>query len=224
LKKARFLFNVTVPIWSHGRVARRRRRDRETTCSGRRLSCAYIQHRRLQANKVVRDIESTGGRALAIRASGTDAEAVRNAVTHTVHTFGRLDVLVNNAGYAILGPPDSFSLDDFDRMFSVNVRSAIETIQEACRYMGQCGRIINIGSGAAERMPWPEVGAYTMTKAAVAGLTRGLARDLGPRGITINNVQPGPTNTERLCSTPAFSHAQRYAFAHRILHRFSPSS
>jgi len=104
--------------------------------------------------------------------------------------------LVNNAGYAILGPPDSFSLDDFDRMFSVNVRAAFVPIQEACRYMGQGGRIINIGSGAAERMPWPEVGAYTMTKAAVAGLTRGLARDLGPRGITINNVQPGPTNTD----------------------------
>jgi len=108
--------------------------------------------------------------------------------------------LVNNAGYAILGPPDSFSLDDFDRMFSVNVRAAFVPIQEACRYMGQGGRIINIGSGAAERMPWSEVGAYTMTKAAVAGLTRGLARDLGPRGITINNVQPRPYEYRRKSS------------------------
>jgi 3-oxoacyl-[acyl-carrier protein] reductase len=148
------------------------------------------------ANEVVKLIESLGGKATAIRADNADADAVRLAVRKTIETFGRLDILVNNAGFAILGPPETFSLEDFDRVFAVNVRGAFVAIQEACKHMGEGGRIINIGSGAAERMPWPGVAVYTMTKSALAGLTRGLARDLGPRGITVNNVQPGPTDTD----------------------------
>ena len=101
-------------------------------------------------------------------------------------------MLVNNAGIAIVAPLDQFSLDDFDRMVAVNVRGVFVAAQEAARHMGDGGRIITIGSVNAERMPFAGGSVYAMTKAAVAGLTRGLARDLGPRGITVNTVQPGP--------------------------------
>jgi 3-oxoacyl-[acyl-carrier protein] reductase len=149
-----------------------------------------------QAEEVVRDIESAGGRAKAIRADGADAEAVRGAVAETVRAFGRLDVLVNNAGTLAMGPVEQFSLADFDRMVAVNVRAVFVATQEAARHMGPGGRIINIGSINAERMPFAGGSVYAMTKAAVAGLTRGLARDLGPRGITVNTIQPGPVDTE----------------------------
>ena len=149
-----------------------------------------------KAEEVVRAIEAAGGRALAIRADSADAEAVKNAVVETARTLGRLDVLVNNAGIAVVMPLDQFSLDDFDRMVAVNVRSVFVAAQEASRHMGEGGRIITIGSVNADRMPFAGGGVYAMTKAAVAGLTRGLARDLGPRGITVNNVQPGPIDTD----------------------------
>ena len=149
-----------------------------------------------KADEVVRAIESGGGRALAIRADSADAKAVKHAVAETVRTLGRLDVLVNNAGVVVVSPLDQFALDDFDRMVAVNVRGVFVATQEAARHMGEGGRIITIGSVNADRMPFAGGGVYSMTKAAVAGLTRGLARDLGPRGITVNNVQPGPVETD----------------------------
>ena len=149
-----------------------------------------------KADEVVRAIESAGGRAVAIRADSADADAVKQAVAETVRTLGRLDVLVNNAGIAVITPLDQYDLDDFDRMMAVNVRGVFVATQEAARHMGEGGRIITIGSVNADRMPFEGGGVYAMTKAAVAGLTRGLARDLGPRGITVNNVQPGPIDTD----------------------------
>jgi 3-oxoacyl-[acyl-carrier protein] reductase len=149
-----------------------------------------------KAEEVVRAIESAGGRATAIRADSADAGAVKHAVAGTVRTLGRLDVLVNNAGIAVVAPLDQFSLDDFDRMVAVNVHAVFVAVQEASRHMSEGGRIIAIGSVNADRIPFPGGGVYAMTKAAVAGLTRGLARDLGPRRITINNVQPGPIDTD----------------------------
>ena len=149
-----------------------------------------------QAEAVVRAIETEGGRALAIRADSADAEAIKSAVAETVRTYGHLDVLVNNAGIAVLKPLDEFTLDEFDRMVAVNVRGVFAAIREASRHLGEGGRIITIGSVNADRMPFAGGGVYAMTKAAVAGLTRGLARDLGPRGITVNNVQPGPVDTD----------------------------
>ena len=149
-----------------------------------------------KADEVVHAIESAGGRALAIRADSADANAVKHAVAETVRTLGRLDVLVNNAGVVVVSPLDQFALDDFDRMVAVNVRGVFVATQEAARHMGEGGRIITIGSVNADRMPFAGGGVYAMTKAAVAGLTRGLARDLGPRGITVNNVQPGPVDTD----------------------------
>jgi len=113
-----------------------------------------------------------------------------------VNSLDRLDVLVNNAGIATFAPMDKFSLEDFDRMVAVNVRAAFVAAQEASRHMSEGGRIIMIGSVNADRIPFAGGAVYGMTKAAVAGLVRGLARDLGPRGITVNNVQPGPVETD----------------------------
>lgn len=149
-----------------------------------------------KADEVVRAIVSAGGCALALRADSGDAGAVKGAVAETVRTLGRLDVLVNNAGIAKFAPLDEFALDDFDRMVAVNVRAVFVATQEAARHMTAGGRIITIGSVNADRMPFAGGSIYAMTKAAVAGLTRGLARDLGPRGITVNNVQPGPVDTD----------------------------
>jgi 3-oxoacyl-[acyl-carrier protein] reductase len=149
-----------------------------------------------KAAEVVAAIEAAGGQALAIRADSADVAAVKRAVAETVRRLGHLDILVNNAGVLVVAPLDAFSLDDFDRMVAVNVRGVFVAIQEASRHMGAGGRIITIGSVNADRVPFQGGGVYAMTKAAVAGLTRGLARDLGPRGITVNNVQPGPVDTD----------------------------
>jgi 3-oxoacyl-[acyl-carrier protein] reductase len=149
-----------------------------------------------RAAEIVRAIETVSGKALAVRADAGDVEAVKTAVAKTVQTFGRLDILVNNAGTAIIKPVDDLTLDDFDRIVAVNVRGLFIATQEAVRHMGVGGRIINIGSINSDYVPFRGGSLYVMSKAAVAGLTKGLARDLGPRGITINNVQPGPTDTE----------------------------
>lgn len=149
-----------------------------------------------RAEEVVQAIQADGQRGLAIQADSADAQAVKNAVAQTVETLGRLDILVNNAGVAVIAPLEEFSLEDFDRLVAVNVRAVFVATREAARHMGEGGRIITIGSTNAERMPFAGGGVYAMTKAAVAGLTRGLSRDLGPRGITINNVQPGPVDTD----------------------------
>ena len=149
-----------------------------------------------KADEVVRAIESNGGHALAIRADSADAEAVRNAVAATVQAFGGLDILVNNAGIATLAPIDEFKLAEFDRLIAVNVRGVFVAAQEAVRHMKQGGRIINIGSVNSDLMPFAGGSVYALTKGAVASFTRGLARDLGPRGITVNNIQPGPVDTD----------------------------
>lgn len=141
-------------------------------------------------------IIAKGGKALAIHADSADAEAIRRAVNDSVKAFGRLDILVNNAGVLAIAPLDEFKLEDFDRTLAINVRSVFIATQEAARHMGEGGRIINIGSTNADRMPFAGGGPYAMSKAALVGLTKGLARDLGPRGITINNVQPGPVDTD----------------------------
>ncbi|TSD86111.1 3-oxoacyl-ACP reductase FabG [Mycobacterium sp. KBS0706] len=148
------------------------------------------------ANAVVAAIEADHGRAMAIHADSADIDAVRAAVAATVERFQRLDVLVNNAGIAKLGTITDYSLEDLDRMIAVNVKGLFVATQEAVRHMEEGGRVINIGSISSEFMPIAGGSVYAMTKAAVAGLTRGLARDLGPRGITVNNVQPGRVDTE----------------------------
>lgn len=148
------------------------------------------------ALEVVRTIEAAGGQAIALQADSRDEQAIRAAICHTQDSFGRLDILVNNAGVLAVAPIEEFSIDDLDRTLAVNVRSVVIASQEAARVMGEGGRIITIGSTNAERMPFAGGSVYALSKAAVAGFTKGLARDLGPRGITVNNVQPGPVDTE----------------------------
>jgi 3-oxoacyl-[acyl-carrier protein] reductase len=166
-----------------------------------------------RAHEVVRAIEATGGRALAIKADSADADAVRSAVVETVRKLGRLDVLVNNAGIAKIGPLDDFSLADFDQSVVVNVRAVFVAAQEAARHLKDGGRIVTIGSVNADRMPFAGGAVYAMTKAAVAGLTRGLARDLGPRGITVNVVQPGPVETDMNPATGPFAESLKALMA-----------
>lgn len=149
-----------------------------------------------KAEALAAGLRAQDSKMLAIQADSADEQALRAAVNATVKTYGRLDILVNSAGVLAIGPLEDFSMADFDRTLAVNVRSVFVAIQEAARHMGEGGRIITIGSTNAERMPFAGGGVYAMSKAAIVGLTRGLARDLGPRGITINNVQPGPVDTD----------------------------
>ena len=149
------------------------------------------------AEELARSIEAEGGRALALKIDSADADALKAGIDQAAKHFGgRIDILVNSAGVLHLGPVDQFSLADFDRTIAVNVRAVFVAIQAALAHMGTGGRIVNIGSTNAERMPWPGGSAYAMSKSALKGLVQGLARDLGPRGITVNNVQPGPVNTD----------------------------
>jgi 3-oxoacyl-[acyl-carrier protein] reductase len=149
-----------------------------------------------KSGEVVREVASQGGKALAICADSTEVVAVQAAVEETVGTFGRLDILVNNAGMMLLATVDRFTVDDFDRMLAVNVRAPYFAIQAAARHMGRGGRAITIGSVVADRSAFPGSSVYSLTKGAVAAMVRGLAVDLAPRGITVNNVQPGPTLTD----------------------------
>ena len=179
---------------------------------GAAVAITYANARQ-KAAEVVAAIEAAGGQALAVRADSADVAAVKRAVAETVRRLGHLDILVNNAGVLVVAPLDAFSLDDFDRMVAVNVRGVFVAIQEASRHMGAGGRIITIGSVNADRVPFQGGGVYAMTKAAVAGLTRGLARDLGPRGITVNNVQPGPVDTDMNPANGPFAESMKAMMA-----------
>jgi NAD(P)-dependent dehydrogenase (short-subunit alcohol dehydrogenase family) len=149
-----------------------------------------------KANAVVAEIKKIGRRGVAIAADSADAKAVADAVTRTQTELGRLDILVNNAGIAIGGPFEQFSLDDVDKILAVNVRAVVAGSQAASKVMGEGGRIINIGSCLAERVGMQGITIYSMSKAALVGLTKGMARDLGPRAITVNIVHPGPIDTD----------------------------
>ncbi|MEU4806698.1 SDR family oxidoreductase [Actinosynnema sp. NPDC023587] len=143
-----------------------------------------------------RAVVDTLGNAVAIRAEATDNAALRAAVARTAEVFGGLDILVNNAGIAVWGPFEETSDDDVDRLLAVHARAAFVLAKAASPHLPAGGRIITVGSSLAERVPTPGWAAYSMSKAALVGLTKGLARDLGPRGITVNLVHPGSTDTE----------------------------
>ncbi|MEU8870206.1 3-oxoacyl-ACP reductase family protein [Streptomyces javensis] len=149
-----------------------------------------------RAADVVDRIKALGRRAWAVQADGVDAQAVRAAVEGTAAEFGRLDILVNNAGVGALGPIAELSLDDVDRVLAVNVRAPFLLAQAATAHMADGGRIINIGSCMAERVAFPGGSLYATSKTALTGLTKALARELGPRGITANLIHPGPVDTD----------------------------
>jgi len=150
-----------------------------------------------QASETVQAAQAFGVKALAIQADSADAQAVIAAVERTVAELGGIDILVNNAGLGIMAPIDDYRLEDFDRTVAVNVRAVFVATQAAVKHMQAGGRIITIGSCNADRMPFAGGAVYAMSKAALVGLVKGLARDLGQRGITINNVQPGPIDTDQ---------------------------
>ena len=144
--------------------------------------------------------EALGVSAVMIKADSADPAAVKDAVAQTVARFGRLDILVINAGILIRGAVDTFALEDFDLMLATNVRGVFVAIQASAPHLTDGGRIITIGSNTAVRTAFPGASVYSMTKGAIASLVRGVAIDLAPRGITVNNVQPGPTATEMTAS------------------------
>lgn len=149
-----------------------------------------------QARALVTAIEGHGGRGLALQASSADPAAVTEAVDRTVQAFGGIDILVNNAGIYRGGPLEALTLEDIDATLAVNVRAVIIASQAAAAHMGEGGRIISIGSCLAERVTETGVSLYALSKAALIGWTKGLARDLGSRGITVNIVHPGSTDTD----------------------------
>ncbi|WP_298951824.1 3-oxoacyl-ACP reductase family protein [uncultured Methylobacterium sp.] len=162
-----------------------------------------------RAAEVVRAIEATGRRAVALQADSADAAAVKRSVDAAAERLGGLDILVNNAGIARGGPVAEMSLADIDAILDVNVRAVVLASQAAIPHLKQGGRIISIGSSLGERVPFAGVTVYSMSKSALVSFTRGLARELGPRGITVNLVQPGSTDTDMNPADGAQSEVQR---------------
>ena len=148
------------------------------------------------ASAVVNAIESKGGKAIAIQADSADAAAATGAVEKAVATLGKLDVLVNNAGTAIPKKFEDTNLEEIDHMINLNIRGVMVTTQAALKHMNNNSRIIMIGSSVGERMMTPGLVPYSATKGAVKMFTQGLSREVGNRGITVNNVQPGPIDTD----------------------------
>jgi 3-oxoacyl-[acyl-carrier protein] reductase len=168
---------------------------RRLAADGFAVGLTYVS-RPESAQGIVGAIVERGGRAFAVRADSSDADAVQAAVEAVVDRFGRLDVVVVNAGVLRLGRIDSFTLDALDEVLDVNVRGVYVAIQAAVARMADGGRVITIGSNSAVRPLTPIGSVYGMSKAAVAALVKGLALDLAPRGIRVNNIQPGPIETD----------------------------
>jgi 3-oxoacyl-[acyl-carrier protein] reductase len=162
---------------------------------GAKVAITYTKGAEAAAS-VVKEIERTGGKAIAIQADAADAKAGKAAVEKTVATFGRLDVLVNNAGTAIPKTFEETTLDEMDRVLDINVRGVFVATQAALKHMKAGGRIIMIGSSVGERVVVPGLVPYAATKGAVKIFTQALSREVGSRGITVNNVQPGPIDTD----------------------------
>jgi 3-oxoacyl-[acyl-carrier protein] reductase len=147
------------------------------------------------ASAVVSDVEAGGSRVLAIPADNADPKAVEAAVDRTAAEFGGLDILVSSAGRLLFKPIEAFTLEDFDQMVAIDLRAAFVAMRTGIRHMRDGGRIILIGSNIAEYAALPMTSLYSMVKSGLVGLAKGMARDLGPRGITVNVVEPGPIET-----------------------------
>lgn len=155
-----------------------------------------FQHDEGRAKETADAVTATGRRAVAIQADSADPAAVVGAVDRTAAELGRLDILVNNAGAFLLGPIEELGLEAFEETVAVNVRAPFVASQAAVRHMAAGGRIVNIGSNMAERLVFPGFSLYAMSKTALVGLTKSLGRELGPRAITVNLVNPGATDTD----------------------------
>ena len=190
---------------------------------GAHVALTYVSKSN-EASKTAAAAKALGVQALAIQADSSDQRAVAAAVERTVKELGGIDILINNAGIGVFAPVDKVRLEDFDRVFAINVRAVFVATQAAVKHMKEGGRIINIGSCNAERMPFAGGAVYAMSKTALVGLVKGLARDLGPRGITVNNIQPGPVDTDlnpahgdfaemlkKLMALPRYAHGDEIA-------------
>lgn len=162
-----------------------------------------------RAEQIAGQIEATGSRALTIRADSGDPEAVVAAVDRTAAELGGVDIIVSSAGVLHFKPIEELTIEEVDASYFVNVKAVFVAVKAALPYMPDGGRIITIGSASADRMPTTAGSAYAMSKAAVIGLTRGLARDLGARQITVNNVQPGPIDTDMNPKSAPFADISR---------------
>jgi 3-oxoacyl-[acyl-carrier protein] reductase len=162
---------------------------------GARVAITYTKGADAAAS-VVKAIQVTGGQAIAIQADATDADAVKAAVEKTIAIFNQLDILVNNAGVAMPKPFEETTIEEIDRVLNVNLRAVLVTTHAALKHMKSGGRIVNIGSAVGERMWTPGLVPYSATKGGVKMFTQGLSREVGTRGITVNNVQPGPIDTD----------------------------
>lgn len=162
---------------------------------GAQVAFTYVKGKAF-ADVLVEEIAAAGGKALAIQADSADAAAVQAAVRRAASELGGLHILVNNAGLNLIDGVEQYSLEKFDRMVAVNVKGVFAAVQASVPFLEEGGRIITVGSINADRVPVDGLSVYAMTKAAVAGLNRGLARELSSRGITVNNVQVGPTDTD----------------------------
>lgn len=149
-----------------------------------------------EADELLSDVTAHGAKAVAIHADVADPTQAAAAVDTAAAELGGLDIVVNNAGIAVKAPIEEFTQEQYDRLVAINISGPFWTTHSSLKHLGDGGRIINIGSINADRVPVPELSVYAMTKGAVSSFTRGLARELGPRGITVNNVQPGPINTD----------------------------
>jgi 3-oxoacyl-[acyl-carrier protein] reductase len=166
-----------------------------------------------KADSVVKDIEKLGRRAIAIKADNLDATAVEAAVNEAHARLGRLDILVNSAGVFSVDQIETATLDEFDRVMSIHVRASFVASKAASALMGAGGRIVSVGSNLGERVPFPGLSIYATSKAALVGLTKALARDLGPKEITVNIVQPGSTDTDMNPANGDHADAQRALMA-----------
>jgi 3-oxoacyl-[acyl-carrier protein] reductase len=165
------------------------------------------------ASAVVKAIQRDGGNAIAILADAADANAVKAAVDKTVATFGRLDVLVNNAGTAIPKSFEDTTIEEMNRVIDINFRGTMAATQATLKHMKSGGRIIMIGSAVGERVAAPGLVAYAGTKGAIKMFSQALAREIGSRGITVNNVQPGPIDTDLNPATAEWAVPQKAATA-----------
>jgi 3-oxoacyl-[acyl-carrier protein] reductase len=163
--------------------------------NGARVAITYARDADAAA-KTVKAIEGAGGKAVAIKADATDPAAVKAAVDKAVASLGKLDILVNNAGTAIPKPFEEATLEELDQVIDINLRGVFITTQAALKHLNNGGRIITIGSCVGERMMTPGLVAYSATKGAIRMFTQGLSREVGGRGITVNNIQPGPIDTD----------------------------
>ncbi len=184
---------------------------------GSDVAITYVSSKK-GADEIVDQIRARGRRGFAIKADSAAADDVVTAVEQTVAELGGLDILVNNAGIFPVGVIDDVAPEEVDRTLAIHVRAVYLASQAAVRHMSDGGRIISIGSNLAERVPYPGIALYAMSKSALIGFTKGLARDVGDRGITVNLVQPGSTNTDM---NPVDGHTADYQREAAALGRFA---